>query len=345
MRTLLYSDATLDGELDLERFANQMNKIFAPGSFVVGRAKFEIPSRIVSHPESYMDLPPRLVGEVDSVNADLTILMTAKRYDNNYFWDMQDNVMILSFYAWDYLTSLSFENGLAYFWASKALDRICPTLNHDASTGCISDFLWLKSGVDVGMRAAYLCKECAAKIDSMAPGREQRDLMELVSGLLDRLSLASRAEKNVVEYLEDTNLAEELFDVFLCHNSEDKPEVRKIAVELRHRSLNPWLDEDQLQPGRPWQVELERQILQVKSVAVCLGSTGRGPWQSMELLGFLSAFVERDCPVIPVVLPGAEPGEVPELPVFLRQFTWVDFRQEHPDPWARLCYGITGNRM
>ena len=33
------------------------------------------------------------------------------------------------------------------------------------------------------------------------------------------------------------------FDVFLSHNSKDKP-VRQIAAKLRERGITPWLDEE-----------------------------------------------------------------------------------------------------
>ena len=46
--------------------------------------------------------------------------------------------------------------------------------------------------------------------------------------------------------------------------------------------------------------------------------------------------------VIPVLLPDAP--QAPELPVFLRAMTWVDFRTQEPDPMLRLHWGITGER-
>jgi hypothetical protein len=42
------------------------------------------------------------------------------------------------------------------------------------------------------------------------------------------------------------------FDVFLSHNSKDKPTVRQLARALQARGLKVWLDEEQLVPGRPW---------------------------------------------------------------------------------------------
>jgi hypothetical protein len=39
------------------------------------------------------------------------------------------------------------------------------------------------------------------------------------------------------------------FDVFLSHNSRDKPAVERIAVKLQRAGLQPWLDRWHLTPG------------------------------------------------------------------------------------------------
>jgi molybdate-binding protein len=41
----------------------------------------------------------------------------------------------------------------------------------------------------------------------------------------------------------------EQFDVFLAHNSLDKPEVRAIAEKLKLHNLKPWLDKEQIFAG------------------------------------------------------------------------------------------------
>jgi nucleotide-binding universal stress UspA family protein len=132
------------------------------------------------------------------------------------------------------------------------------------------------------------------------------------------------------------------FDVFLCHNGSDKPNVKKIADQLEAAGILPWLDERELPPGQPWQPLLEAQIENIKSAAVFVGAAGVGPWQEQELYGFLREFTSRKSPVIPVLLQDS-PKE-PELPVFLRGMTWVDFRVKDPDPLSRLIWGITGQR-
>ncbi|MEH2304569.1 GUN4 domain-containing protein [Nostoc sp.] len=132
---------------------------------------------------------------------------------------------------------------------------------------------------------------------------------------------------------------EDQFDVFLCHNSKDKPEVIEIAHELKRQGIKPWLDKWELRPGLGWQVLLEEQIENIKSAAVFVGSSGLGPWQSQEMRAFLNEFVERNCPVIPVLL-GNTPQQ-PKLPVFLRGNTWVDFRTDS-EAIEQLIWGITG---
>ncbi|HEX5734746.1 MAG TPA: TIR domain-containing protein [Blastocatellia bacterium] len=132
------------------------------------------------------------------------------------------------------------------------------------------------------------------------------------------------------------------FDVFLCHNSADKSEVKHIGQMLKDRQIRPWLDEWELRPGVPWQKLLEQQIEKIKSVAVFIGSQGIGPWQRQEIDAFLREFVDRNCPVIPVLLPTAP--TTPDLPLFLRGLTWVDFRGQESDAVSRLVWGITGER-
>jgi hypothetical protein len=132
------------------------------------------------------------------------------------------------------------------------------------------------------------------------------------------------------------------YDVFLCHNSEDKPAVKKIGELLIGKRVAPWLDEWDLRPGLPWQETLEVLIEQIKSAAVFVGQSGFGPWQNMELAAFLREFVARRCPVIPVILSTCE--NLPILPTFLRGLTWVDFRKSEPEPLGQLIWGVNGKR-
>jgi tetratricopeptide (TPR) repeat protein len=130
------------------------------------------------------------------------------------------------------------------------------------------------------------------------------------------------------------------FDVFLSHNSRDKPAVREIADALERLGLHAWLDERELPPGSLWQDEIENIIEIVPAAAVLVGKDGLGPWEIPEMRGCLSEMVDRGLRVIPVLLPGAP--EAPKLPLFLKQATWLDLRNGiTEDGLEGLKWGIT----
>jgi len=133
------------------------------------------------------------------------------------------------------------------------------------------------------------------------------------------------------------------FDVFLSHNSRDKPAVEEVAARLRDRGLRVWLDKDELRPGLPWQEGLEEGVRASRSVAVFVGKDGMGAWQTPEMRAFLARSRREGIPVIPVLLPGCP--ESPQLDLFLEAMTWVDLRQGLTDEGlARLAWGITGTK-
>ena len=66
--------------------------------------------------------------------------------------------------------------------------------------------------------------------------------------------------------------------IYLTVPFAEKDEVKAIAEQLQEQGIVPWLDEWELQPGRPWQPILEEQIRKIKSAAVFVSKTGMGPW-------------------------------------------------------------------
>ena len=90
------------------------------------------------------------------------------------------------------------------------------------------------------------------------------------------------------------------FNVFLAHNSQDKPQVKAIADELKRRGITYWLDEEQIPPGRALQDKIKEAIPNVGAAAIFIGSQGLGKWQIMELKSFISQFVDHGIPVIPI---------------------------------------------
>ncbi|MEF8704732.1 MAG: toll/interleukin-1 receptor domain-containing protein [Candidatus Accumulibacter sp. UW26] len=133
------------------------------------------------------------------------------------------------------------------------------------------------------------------------------------------------------------------FDVFLSHNSRDKPAVRELKAALERHGLAVWLDDDELRPGEHWQPRLEAAIRGCRSIAAIIGKNGLGPWEDEEIQAALRLAVRDKRPVIPVLLADA-PGE-PDLPLFLAIRKCVDLRPAlNDDNLGELVWGITGTK-
>jgi GTPase SAR1 family protein len=214
-------------------------------------------------------------------------------------------------------------------------------------------------------RRVFVCASCGVPVsDEQSKLRRERGFTEMTCNVCDtKISLLDREERiaaSVSVIAEIDRSADESrdretaamilkgkiesgdYDVFLCHNSKDKPEIKAVGKHLKELGVLPWLDEWELRPGQSWQSELEKQIKQIKAAAVFIGPDGIGPWQDQEQQAFIRQFVKRNCPVIPVILPGCVTP--PELPIFLEGMTWVDFRKLEPDPIQQLVWGITGDK-
>jgi GTPase SAR1 family protein len=184
------------------------------------------------------------------------------------------------------------------------------------------------------------CPVCDKRVEILPKERPATPL-SLVIQLMDRTADTQR-ERETIQSIIQGKLEIKDFDVYLCHNDQDKSEVKGIGRQLKENGILPWLDEWELRPGLPWQRLLEEQIERIRSVAIFVGKDSTEPWRQMEVEAFLREFVERGCPVIPVILPGTYAK--PEFPIFLKGMTWVDFRKQDPDPMEQLIWGISGKR-
>jgi WD40 repeat protein len=119
------------------------------------------------------------------------------------------------------------------------------------------------------------------------------------------------------------------FDVFLSHNSREKPVVERLAGKLKRAGLEPWLDAWCLTPGGRWQEELATGLRDSAACAVFIGPHDAGDWEREEVgLALDRAAKNRGFRVFLVLLPGVtEPFDPTALSPFLSTRTWVDLRQ------------------
>jgi small GTP-binding protein len=122
------------------------------------------------------------------------------------------------------------------------------------------------------------------------------------------------------------------YDVFLSHNSEDKPRVRELAEELRDAGLRVWLDDWVIKPGDDIYLSVERGLEAARVQVLCLSPAALGSkWVELER----STVLFRDPGnagrrFVPLLL------EECKLPDALRRYKYVDYRLKTKAAFAEL---------
>ena len=111
------------------------------------------------------------------------------------------------------------------------------------------------------------------------------------------------------------------FDVFLSHNSIDKPWARQLKADLGRYGLSAWLDADEIRPGGLIVDALELALEQSRAVALIISPEAMtSGWVKEEYnrAMWLAQKNGREMQVIPVILRTAElPGFLESLIVFI----------------------------
>lgn len=195
----LFSEGDLP--VDLDSIISHLNRFCKYTKFKRGRTALEFQDDIIVHPESYHNLDKAIIKDTQK---DLfAILLTTKPYDNNYFFQALGNMMILSFSGWRYLTSLSINNGIVYFIADMLALELDNSYRHQDVTGCIYDFKWDKTGVDIGMRLASICPRCLTRISNKKLSGVQNEILKDLRKILNDLGSASKWNQDIIDYWEE----------------------------------------------------------------------------------------------------------------------------------------------
>jgi small GTP-binding protein len=193
----------------------------------------------------------------------------------------------------------------------------------------------------IGDAAEFNCPRCPEKIGLGLDPLDTKSPVHAEVRTLERKADSERSRLTARTTVDGKEAVHE-FDTFLAYNSLDSSSVAALSEQLRDFGINPWLDRDQIPPGRWFQDVLQEAIGKSGSAVICLGRAGLGRWQELELRSFVEECVERKIPVIPLLLPGAK---IPATARFLKQFEFVRFKEsmDEKEPLSRLVWGITGD--
>jgi hypothetical protein len=122
------------------------------------------------------------------------------------------------------------------------------------------------------------------------------------------------------------------YDVFLSHNSQDRPRVRRLAEALRAAGLRVWFDEWVIQPGDDIYLAIERGLEASRTLLLCLSPAALGSdWVTLERgTGLFRDPLNTERRFIPLLLADCK------LPDTLRRYKYVDYRDETEDAFAQV---------
>jgi tetratricopeptide (TPR) repeat protein len=128
------------------------------------------------------------------------------------------------------------------------------------------------------------------------------------------------------------------YDVFVSHNSKDKPRVRRLAERLKNAGLKVWFDEWILKPGDDIYLAIERGLESSRVLVLCLSRAAVGSeWVGLERSTVLFRDPSNtDRRFIPLLL------EDCQLPDTLRRFKYVDYRRASDLAFEELVIACRG---
>lgn len=136
------------------------------------------------------------------------------------------------------------------------------------------------------------------------------------------------------------------FDVYLSHNPDDSDAVRELEQRILEGGFSVGPDTTYAEGLGPFNVQsmIASDLAQARSVFVCVGPSGLGPRQELEI-GFVAARAasEPDFNFAAVLLPGVpEDFSSAALPAPLASRQWIDARSGISPQWTRLSGWLRG---
>jgi len=187
-----------DLNLEIDRLVFYLNSICEGIYFSNLAFSSYLTDREVSYPNSFTSILGKLDKSFDEY--EYVLYLTDKQYDNNYYYDELESIIIISFANWRTYTTLPKNNGFIYFICSLFSETIDETERHYVNTGCIYDFLVDKTGIDTGMKKASICPDCYQRIANNKTEPQDLVILHNLNNLMKELSNSSVWGQDIVVY-------------------------------------------------------------------------------------------------------------------------------------------------
>ncbi len=317
----LANDSTID--LKIPKVVKYLNSICNYVKFEELHANINASHKLVKFPETHSMYAQQIKKNL--ARNDFLIIVTDLQYDNNYFYEEKDGLIIMSFFAWKYLTSLPKENGLIYLVCGMLIDGVVPynAVDHTRRLGCVNDFLVDKTRVDDGMRKGHLCEDCKKYIHEHRLSEDQSFLYNDILSMLRHLSMASAREQSVISNIASAILPDTSFSIKPDQNlARSKNRGDSIFISYSHRDeryrlkledhlkvlqkigmISIWSDR-KIAPGDEWSGQIDNNLKNARIVLMLISSNfmASGYCYDVEMTTALERHKNNEATVIPIIL-------------------------------------------
>ena len=261
-RVVLANDGVGINLNSITGFLNDISNYFV---FEIYPKNITISDTIIT-PKTYSKLHLKVSSDIYFI-----MIFTDKQYHNNYFFDSDNNVVITSFFGWEYLTSLPKNNGAAYFVADYLTLGVDSTFRHTldgrSNPECMFDFLQDKTGIDSGMRSALICPQCNDRIKANIRSENDKHAFEDIKNILNEIGNASKWDEELISYWERKKPSytkkDQKKSVFVSYSHADSEWLKRVKVHLkpleRNSIIEIWED-TRIRTGDKWKKEIERAL-------------------------------------------------------------------------------------
>jgi len=104
--------------------------------------------------------------------------------------------------------------------------------------------------------------------------------------------------------------------VFMCYAREDQDFVTKLALKLRERKINVWLDQWHISAGADWDMEVDKALYECSKFLIVLSPSSVS---SNEVRGEWRTAIDENKPIIPILYQSCR------IPRQLKLYQYVDF--------------------
>ena len=196
-------------------------------------------------------------------------------------------------------------------------------LIHDGTESCVFERKIDRRKIVDAIKTCFVCDHCR-KCLNKSMDEDQEMAIENIFSLFQKIANEDSPSVALKKQFADSLIPSP--EIFLCHSSDDKNFVRRLALDLTDAGIRVWFDAWEIRVGD----NIVEKITDGLSASNCIGvvlseSSLKSRWVKDEWTAMFMRATEkgRVAAVLPILIDDVE------IPILLAPIKYADFRQDH----------------